>query len=49
MMTSTDADTSTDRGSRPGLSSATIGPASTMTRAMIGTLATSGIVSPVRK
>ena len=48
-MTSTDADTWTDRGSRPGLRSATIGPASTMTKAMIGTFATSGIVRPVRK
>ena len=33
----------------PGLSSATIGLASTMTATMIGTLATSGIARPVRK
>jgi hypothetical protein len=49
MMTSTDADTWTERGSRPGLSRATMGPASTMTSTMIGTLATRGIVRPVRK
>ncbi len=50
-MTSTDAVTWTERGSteRPGLRSSTIGWARTMTSAMIGTLATSGIVRPVRK